>query len=191
MKLNCKKNENGFTLKLRDKEFNLIYPKEVWQTYPKDVKNVLVDNLVHLLTINLPLIAGFKNLKYNTSTPLFKTFFHTVVINSLPHAIEDYDIITDNIIKQFLNINYEFKDFKVKTCFYDPEVEEKATVLLSCGKDSLLSLAICNEIGLDPVSVYVNYTVSPTENRIKIRFGKKLSKEFNLKFFVIRNELEN
>jgi len=191
MRLNCKENERGFTLNFKDKEFSLIYPEEVWQAYPKEVKNFLIDNLVHLLTINLPLIAGIKKLKYNTSTPLFKKFFHTVVMNSLPHAVEDYNIVTDDIIKQFLDIDYEFNDSRVKTCSYDPEVEEKATVLLSCGKDSLLSLAICNEIGLDPVSIYINDTVSPTENRIKIRQCKKLSKEFDLKFFIVRNELEN
>jgi len=118
MKINCKKNERGFTLKLKDEEFSLTYPKEVWQAYPKEVKNFLIDNLVHLLTINFPLIAGIKKLKYNTSSPLFKTFFHTVVINSLPHAVEDYDIVTDNIIRKFLNINYEFKDFKIKTILF-------------------------------------------------------------------------
>jgi len=190
MKLNCKKNDRGLTLKLKDKNFSLIYPREIWQHFPREVKDVLVDNLVHLLTINLPLIAGINKLRYNTSTPLFKTFFHTVVINSLPHAVEDYDIITENIIKQFLNIEYQFKDTKVKMCSYRPDVEEKAVVLLSCGKDSLLGLAVCNEIGLEPVSVYVNDTVSPKENKIKMNFGKKISEEFGLKFFVVKNEIE-
>jgi len=190
MKLNYKKHERGLTIKIKDRKFSLIYPEKVWQSYPREIKGFLVDNLVHLLTINFPLVAGIKKIEYNTSFPLFKTFFHRLVIKSLPHAVEDYDIPTDEIIKQFLSIGYEFKNLKIKMNSYYPEVKERATVLLSCGKDSLLSLAVCDEIKLSPISVYVNDTVSPTENKLKIEFGRKISKKFNLKFFVVRNEIE-
>ena len=114
MKIYCKINEKGLTLKLENKKFSLIYPKKIWQKYPNRLKDCLVDNLVHLLTINFPLVRGIKDLEYDTSFPLFKSFFDTVIINSLPHSVHDYDTTTNDIIKNFLNISYEFKDFKIK-----------------------------------------------------------------------------
>lgn len=191
MELRCDKSKNGLLINFDNKKFSLSYPKKIWKSYPNSVKGVLIDNLAHLLTINFPLVAGIKKLKYNTSSPLFKSFFDTVVINSLPGAVEDYKIKTEDAIKQFLNIDYEFDGSEIKLpSYYNFEPEEKAVVSLSCGKDSLLSLAVCNEIGLNPVAVYVNDTVSPSENKIKIKFGNKLCKENDIEFHVVRNEIE-
>ena len=202
MKLVCKSHERGITLTLsgrRKKKFSLVYPKDIWKRYPKRVKEILVDNLAHLLTINLPLIAGKTELEYNTSVPLFKSFFSTVVINSLPHAVEDYKAPTDQTIKRFLNVDYKFKDFNVKFFPYEPigkidaeltEQDERSIIPFSCGKDSMLSLAVCDELGLNPIPVYVNDTLCPKENKLKMKFGKKISKQFGLKFFVVRNEIE-
>lgn len=190
MKLSCIENEKGIEIRLRNRKFKLVYPEKIWQCYPKEIKEVLIDNLAHLLTINAPLVAGKKELKYNTSFPLFKYFFNNLVINSLPSAVEDYDIDTEEIIREFLNINYKFNDPCVKMPRYDADLEEKTILSLSCGKDSLLSLATCNEIGLSPTSIYINDTVSPTENKLKMRFGKELAKKFDLKFFIVRNEIE-
>jgi 7-cyano-7-deazaguanine synthase in queuosine biosynthesis len=190
MELICKKNDNGLTVNLENKRFQLSFPEEIWQNYPNDIKDVLIDNLIHLLTINLPLIAGFKKLKYNLSTPLFRPYFHRVVINSLPTVADDYKIRTGDAIKEFLSIDYEFKDSNVKIPSYNYRTDNRAIVSLSCGKDSLLSLAVSKEIGLNPVAVYINDTVSPSENRIKMNFGTELCKKFGIDFYIIRNELE-
>jgi len=190
MELNCTENKNGLILEFENKKFSLDYPENVWSSYPEESKKVLIDNLVHLLTINFPIVAGIKRLKYNTSDPLFRRFFHNLVINSLPHAVEDYNIATEDIINQFLNIKYEFEDSKVKTYSHNFDVEEKALLSLSFGKDSLLSLAVCNEIGLEPISVYIDDTVSPSENKIKRKSVKKMSEEFGLRIFKVKNEIE-
>jgi 7-cyano-7-deazaguanine synthase in queuosine biosynthesis len=73
---------------------------------------------------------------------------------------------------------------------YNANVEERAILSLSCGKDSLLSLGVCDEIGLNPISIYINDTVSPPENKIKTKFVKKIAKEFGFKFFIVKNEIE-
>jgi len=190
MELNCKKTSDGLVVKCRKRNFSLCYPKKIWQSYPDNVKDVLFDNLAHLLTINIPLVAGIKKLKYNTPNPLFKSFFNAVVINSLPGAVEDYNIQTESIVKQFLNTDYEFDGFEVKLPFYDFDLKEKAVAPLSCGKDSLLTLAVCNEVGLNPVAVYINDTVSPSENKIKIRFCKNLCKKSRIEFHLVKNEIE-
>lgn len=191
MELKCSKSKNGLLINFDNKKFTLSYPEKIWKSYPNTIKDVLVDNLTYLLTINIPLVSGKKELKYNTSDPLFKSFFDSVVINSLPSAVEDYNFRTEDMIKQFLNTDYEFNGSGTKLpSDYSFELNEKSIVSLSCGKDSLLSLAVCNEIGLNPIAVYVNDTVSPSENKIKMDFGRKLGKELGIEFHVVKNEIE-
>ncbi len=191
MELNCKKTENGLVIKCNNRNFHLSYPEDIWKSYPDGVKEVLFENLAHLLTINLPLVAGIKKLEYNTPSPLFKPFFDTVVINGLPGAVENHNIRTEDIIKQFLETDYEFSESETSLPSYEnSELDERAVITLSCGKDSLLSLAVCNEIGLNPVGVYVNDTVSAIENVVIISSGKKLCKEQGIKFYVVENEIE-
>ncbi len=191
MELNCRKTENGLAIECKNRIFHLSYPRDIWKSYPDGVKETLFENLAHFLTINLPLVAGIKNLKYNTPSPLFKTFFDSVVINSLPGAVENYDIQTEDVIKQFMEIDYEFDGHEATLPSYDnSELGERAVVTLSCGKDSLLSLAVCNEIGLNPVAVYINDTVSAVENVIKIDSGERLCKEHGIGFYVVENEIE-
>lgn len=196
MEITCKEHDEGLTVRLEDKKFDLLYPKDVWENYPREIKDILVDNLAFLLTMDFPLVAGIKKLKYNTSSPVFKPHFRNLVINSLPGAAEEFTPTTKSIIKQFLETNYEFSDSKVKLPFCDKgaedneRFEERAIVSFSCGKDSLLTLGVCNEIGLNPISIYTNETIYTTENRIKTMFIKKLAEETKLKFHIMINEVE-
>ncbi|MBN1157038.1 hypothetical protein JXA85_05445, partial [Candidatus Woesearchaeota archaeon] len=113
-----------------------------------------------------------------------------VVIKSIPHATEDYNESTDSVVKRFKRIEYFFYDNKVKSPRYRENLSEKAVIPFSCGKDSLLTLAVSNETGLNPAAVYINDTVSPSENRIKLEHTKKVCKEHNIPLVQIRNEVE-
>ncbi len=190
LKITFSKIDNGISAEFKGKTFLLEYSQDVWKNYPS--KDTLLDNLAHLLTINTPLVAGAKKLKYNTARPTFKPFFNEVVRNSLPHAVEDYEISTQEIMRKFSEIKYEFSSKNEKSFLKnDLDFQNRSVNVLSFGKDSMTSLAVCDEIGLNPIAVYINDTVSPTENEVKIRNAKIFSKNFGIKVFVVRNELEN
>lgn len=190
MFLRFRKNPCGIDVEFNKKKYNLEYPENIWKGYPKPAKDFLVDNIAHLSTICSPLIAEKNNVRYNTSLPMFSSFFRDTVINSLPHATDDYNQSTTNFIRNFMNIDFQFKDANIKVPFYDAVNEEKALLPLSCGKDSLLSLAVCTEIGLKPTCVYINDTVSPTENKTKLKLLKKVAGEFKVETVAIKNEIE-
>ena len=82
--------KEGLEVSYKNKNFRLKYPGGIWKNYPEEIKEVLIDNLSHLITINSPLIANIRKVKYNTSLPLFKSLFNEVILKSIPHAIEDY-----------------------------------------------------------------------------------------------------
>jgi len=192
LNINFETTDNGIVANLNGKRFSLVYPAGVWSAYPEKTKAALVDNLAHLLTINAPLIAGVKGVKYNTARPIFKPFFDEVVIKSLPHAVEDYAMSTKKILKQFSETKYEFSGEPNKKFAYDKnaELNEKSVNPLSFGKDSLTSLAVCAEIGLNPTAIYINDTVSPTENKLKLEHTKRFPKKFAIDIFVVTNEFE-
>jgi len=192
LNINFEATKSGIVANLDGKRFSLVYPAGVSRAYPEETKAALFDNLTHLLTINTPLIADAKKIKYNTAKPIFKSFFDEVVRKSLPHAVEDYATPTKEILKQFSETKYEFSGQPNKKFAYKGETEfnEKSINPLSFGKDSLTSLAVCMELGLEPRGVYINDTVSTTENELKLRHVKKFPKEFGIDVFVVRNELE-
>lgn len=188
MDLNISQTNTGIKINFNKKDYKLIYPKQIWDSYPD--KEILIDNLTYLLTITLPLVSNINEINYNTAFPLFKSLFEMVVIKTLPGATHDYKQSTSKKLKQFLNIRTKFSDYKIKAPNYNKILDENAVIPLSCGKDSLLTLGVCNEIGLRPTLVYINDTVSPTENNLKLRHTKKISEELNLNLIQIYNEIE-
>ncbi len=111
-------------------------------------------------------------------------------MNGIPSAVNDYKQHTKEFIERFLTTEIIFKDDKVKKPIYKEELGDNSIVPLSCGKDSLLTLAVAKEAGLNPIAVYIIDTVSPPENKIKIKHVKKLCKEQKIKLVFLKNSIE-
>ena len=162
----------------------LIYPQKIWQSY--DQKEKLTRNLSYLLTLPFPLVANFQKVRYNTEKPELKKQFQKLMLKDLPSSTFEYKKQDpEQLKKQFLSLKTIFSEQNLKKQQLKPKQQpkpKKSTIskpilLLSFGKDSLLSLAISKEIGLDPISIYVNDTISPTENKLKIETFKNLQNE--------------
>lgn len=188
MKIEFKEFSKGLDFGFNKKNFKLSYPKNIWKSYSG--KDFFANDLAGLLTICTPLVAGFNEVKYNTTVPFFNKEFRKMVLRDIPSAVEDYKDETKETLDRFFKIKYKFANGKIKKPVFEEEVEEKAVIPISFGKDSLLSLGVCKEIGLEPSCFYVNDTVSPTENRIKIRAGRNIAKKEGIKFDIILNEVE-
>lgn len=180
MKINFKEENYG----LSANGHKLILDEKVWKKYPSKIKRVMIDNYAHLSTINVPVVARIKEIKYNTKEPLFRDYFRRIVLGNIPNSVDDYKKLdTSKLIDEFENKKYYFNG-NVEYPDYDRDLKERAIVPFSCGKDSLLTLGVCKEIGLKPVPVYINDTVCPIENELKLKFCKN----FNTK--IITNEIE-
>jgi hypothetical protein len=172
------------------KEVSLTYPEDIWQGYPKQIRQVLIDNLAYLLTVNLPVVTKLDKIHYNTAIPAFQPFYNMVVMRSIPTAIETFPETTWSVLQHFLNIEYSFDDEHAKIPEYIGSLGERAVVPFSSGKDSLLTLALAKEIGLRPIAVYFVDTISPKENLMKTEFSKKLCDEQGIQIHHVINELE-
>ena len=188
MDLTVSQTNTGIKINFDQKDYNLTYPEKIWNSYPN--KQVLIDNLAYLSTIVLPLVSKINNINYNTAFPLFKSLFENIIIRTLPGATHDYKQSTTKLIKQFLNIKTTFNDYKIKAPSYNKILDEKAIIPLSCGKDSLLTLGVTYEIGLKPTLIYINDTISPTENNLKLNHTKQIADKLKLNLIQIKNEIE-
>ncbi|MCK5306227.1 MAG: hypothetical protein KAJ66_03765 [Candidatus Omnitrophica bacterium] len=191
--IECELRKDGLRLKVNGRNFDLSYPGNIWAEYPQECKNFLVDNLVYTLTANIPLVAPTNSIIYkNISTPLIKPYVDLLTIEGIPSAINSYDDGLLQTLKRHNNVSYLFKDEKVK---YPPEWRlntrsNKAIVPLSFGKDSLATLGILREAGVDPICLYINDTESPSENRLKLKMAQKISAEQGIGVNIITNQIE-
>ena len=181
---------NGLRIKHGKKCYDLVYPPRIWAAYPDNNTRLLVDNLAYLLTITLPLVSPFRKIIYNTSKPFFEKYFKRFVLEGIPSATHDYNQYTEEFIDRFLDTQIIFKDNNVKEPVYKGELGSNSIVPLSCGKDSLLTLAVAKEAGMSPVAVYIIDTVSPSENKIKVKHARKLCKEQGIKLVFLKNNIE-
>ncbi|MFH1511614.1 MAG: hypothetical protein ABIF10_08040 [Candidatus Woesearchaeota archaeon] len=189
-RIEIRETPEGLKANFGNKEVFLKYPGDIWQSYPQKSKPALIDNLAYLLTINLPMVARLEKLHYNTALPVFQPFYNMVVLRSVPSAVETYSDNTWGVLQHLLNIEYLFDDPHAKLPEYDGVLQEKAVVPFSSGKDSLLTLAVAHELGLDPVATYFVDTVSPKENAMKMEYSKRLAKDLGIKLHHVTNEFE-
>lgn len=181
---------SGIKISFRNHSYELKYPREIWKSYSN--KEILINNYVPLATISLPLMLNLKKIHYNTSKPEFQRKFQQLILRDLPSSTQDNKQDAIKLTKKFLEIKYQFED-KRDNDFKQNKIinklnqsSHKAINPLSLGKDSLLTLAISREIGLNPISIYINDAISPTENKLKLILAKKLKQ----KHYVVTNTIE-
>jgi len=136
----------------------------------------------------MPLISEIDNLNYNTPKPLFEDEIKDIILHQIPGIADDYDLDTSQTIDRFKNINYQFTGQSNVDAVAN--AHEGAILLLSCGKDSLLTLGFARELDLDTTPIHVNDTTTPYENSVSLETVKKLKKNFDINIEIITNNIE-
>lgn len=177
LSIHVSQTSHGLVFRRGRKRYPLSWPAGVWTKLPRGFRDVLTDHLAHLLTIDLPLVAKADGVKLNRTRPVFWSQFRTMVLGGIPQAVEVYPPTTTEVLERFRATRYEFAgDVPVIPSRKARKTRERAVVLFSSGKDSLASLGLAREMGLDPVPLYIDDTVSPRENRIKRSHLRRLAK---------------
>jgi len=190
MELNFSFSQKGIKLDSEKGSFMLEYPQKIWKYLSIAEKESFLDNFAYLNTVVMPLISENNEIIYNTGKPFFKKEVDDSIIRDIPSAVDEYNGSTEEMTKKFKKTKYSFAKGKPKEPVFNSKTNGRAVIPFSCGKDSLLTLAVCDEIGLDPIPVYINDTVSPSENKLKLKFIEKIAKQKRFSFVVVKNELE-
>lgn len=180
LNISARTTNQGPTLDINHHQFYLRYPRSIWEKYPQPQRQVLSENLAYALTFFLPyLLWPIETINYALPTPISEAFFLKGLIYSLPSIalMEEKENLksTTRLLRRLLNINYQFTGEKTRI----PPLrrrsnKNKVIVPFSFGKDSLLTLALCQELGLTPYPVYI----AEPDYRYEFKIKKKLAMEF-------------
>lgn len=191
--LECQITKDGFKLITQSRSFMLRYPDVIWKNYPQHHKSFLVDNLAYTLSANIPLVSSVNKIIYkNTSEPFIRPYIDLCIYEQIPSAINSYKDNTLQQIANFSKAEFCFKDDKVKIPpkTWPKTTKKKAILPLSFGKDSLSTLGLLLNRKVKPIGIYINDTVSPSENIIKLFMAERIEAEQNINTSVVFNEIE-
>jgi len=172
----------GVEIKVKKKKYQLSYPRRIWKKFPKPLHKIFADCLSYLATWHLPLIENI-NLVYHFSHPIVEPVIFKILLYSIPSSVfQNKETKNSELIKNFFNynskiqykaLNYNFSGKKLKK-----SLKEKAILLFSFGKDSLLTYALLDELEVGIVPFFMKEPQCAFENSHK----KKLADRFYKKF---------
>lgn len=171
---------SGIEIKIKRKKYLTTYPRDVWEKFPKSLHRVFADSLTFISTWHLPLIEN-ANLVYHFPHPIIEPVFFKILLYSVPMNIfERQETKTSLLLKNFYNVNFHTQ-FKALNFSYSgkkvkKQLKEKAIVLFSFGKESLLTYSLLKELGVMPVLIFMKEPQSSFENTHKRKLAQKFYK---------------
>jgi hypothetical protein len=189
MNLSIEQNDSGVVVRFNNEKFSVKYPENIWHNFPGNMKDFFMDNYLFLKSIHFPLILNVDKIKLNTSSPFLKSFFLTMQFMDIPSVSDSDEVQPEKLFKKFYNSIFKFKNDKVK--YPDPNfnVNDNSSILSSSfGKDSLLTLALTREIGINTRPVWIEEKGASIENRYKRKLIKKFKEEFDINVEKVIND---
>lgn len=175
----------GVDIKIKRKKYRLAYSRRLWEKFPQSLHKAFADSLAYVTTWHLPLVEKVK-VVYHFAHPLIEPVFFKILFYSIPmNVFEHKNITTSTLLKNFYNVNFrtQFKglNFSYSGKKVKKQLKEKAIVLFSFGKESLLSYGLLQEMGVSPILIFMNEPQSVFENahkrKLAARFYKQLAQK--------------
>lgn len=175
---------NGVEIKIKRSTYSITYPSYVWEKFPKTLHRAFADGLSYVATWHLPLVGEDKSVVYHFSHPPIEPVFFKIILYSLPMTIfENKSLRTSSLIQQFYNLNFQTQFKGLNHAFSGKRVKrvlkEKALLLFSFGKDSLLTYALLQEFGVSTTPIFIREPQSVFENAHKRRLAERFYRTFN------------
>lgn len=162
----------------------IVYPRQVWQAYPQQLKEVLRDNIALSSTFFVPQILNMQTISYDTSRPISEAFLFKNGIYDMPNSALTDGALSISYIKKFLNTVAIFNNNEILMPVADTVrhlPKQKSIVIpFTFGKDSLLTAALAQDIGIRPHLVYFVEPAHMYENQHKKRLKKLFSHQTGL-----------
>jgi hypothetical protein len=181
--------DTGVDICFREKSYPIVYPRSVWEATPKETQTALKDNLAVATTMHLPLVLDSPGIVYHSGCPLLEPYFVQNFLKDIPSCTEVDGTNTDEVVRKFFNTEYRFLDPDIAYPSRQPvDSPSGALVGTSFGKDSLLTYAVANEIGLEPEMVYIVEQSMTYEQKHKTELAKRFKNEFGKQLNILRHE---
>lgn len=184
---------NGLVIKILGKDYAIRYPPHLWQAINPELKQIISDNIAYASTNFLPLILNKKAINYSFPLPVMETFFYkNQLFDLLDCEISDHRPHL-SLLKKFYNLDFNFSSAHsawLNPCVIPPFKQAAPTAIIpfTFGKESLLTFAVCRELGIRPILIYCQEPAHPHEQRYKLKKLKEFSQKFKVQVHYIKNE---
>ena len=175
---------NGVEIKVKNKKYQVTYESFIWKKFPKSLHRFFADSLSYISTWHLSLIDEAP-VVYHFPHPPIEPLFFKLLLYSIPMNIFENKInglTTSQLLKKFYNFSFQTKFKSLNHPYMGKHVKkmlkERALLLFSFGKDSLLTFALLEELGVKVIPVFMREPQSSFENAHK----RKLAERFYNKF---------
>lgn len=184
-----KSNDDGFSVQFKNNSYPVTYPRGYWKKTPKQTRKALTDNLALATTMHLPLVFKEPIITYHSGRPLLEPYFSENFLRDLPSCSEVDGTDTAELVREFFETRYLYTNPEI--AIPSPDVVEdghRAIVGLSFGKDSLLTYAIADELGLDPEIAYLVEESMTYEEKHKTALAARFKNEFGKSLHILKHE---
>jgi hypothetical protein len=168
---------SGVEIKIKQRRFPISYPISVWERFPRSLHRLFADGLAYISTWHLP-FQEEAEMVYHFSHPPIEPVFFKIIFYTIPMNIFEFGNVTTsqllrkhynaNFLTQFKGLNHSYSGKKLKK-----RLKERAIILFSFGKDSLLTHALTKELGISPFLIFMKEPQSVFENAHKRKLAQK------------------
>lgn len=176
---------NGLEISLDRKNYDILYPSNIWRDFPDVYRQNFADAIAYALTMHLCL-NGHEKIIYNFPHPQVEPFFFEGMIYSMGQTtlLGEKGVRTSDLLRSFynrnLNISFTGRPRYSRFKNINRNTKNRAIIPFSFGKDSLLTFALTKELGIEPYPIFFREPKSPFENRHKKKLADKFFEEFDL-----------
>lgn len=181
--------DHSIEISLNGGVYRLEYPKKVWAPLEDAIKRSIVDHIAFASTNYLTLIMGKKGVIYDTRLPLFDPSIFKNTICDLPSsAVLDKEYTAD-YIRDYFNMDFVFSREETIVWSRPYKPTDTAIISFTSGKESLLTLAVCLELGLKPILVNIIEPSNIYEHKHRLKLLKGLHEEFGVEYYTLPYEI--
>lgn len=176
---------NGVEISVGRKTYYLTYPPNIWINVPEVYRQTFADTLTYFLTRHLTLLNSHKII-YHFPPPVTEPFFFKGLLNSMPEnvLVQKNGVSTGDLMQKLYNSQFQTEFIGRPRYARFKNVNRnswtRAVIPFSFGKDSLLTFALSQELGIKPYPIFFREPRSPYENLHKTRLAKKFYDEFEI-----------
>lgn len=181
---------HGILVRLNNNAYEIRYSEEIWSKVSSDLRETLVDNLTVATTMHLAMVMPeTTEIRYKTHRPVLEPYFNQNFINDIPSCADVDGLDISDETRRFLQVGYSYDSHDIRPLPKDPVADpRKAIVGMSFGKDSLLTYAVAEEVGLNPEMVYVVEESLRYEEKHKRNLAGQFFLEFGKELHILTHD---
>lgn len=171
LRVGARPTSRGFAVVVDGEDFLVEFPEPIWSGTPPGLRQALIEHLTLATTHFLPLVLGKAAIAYDVPLPVFESVLFQNQIFDMTMVEQADGVEPAEYLRAFHNLALEFPRAEGTLPgpgdWPQPSEPETAIVPFTFGKESLATVALCLELGIEPILVYCQEPAHPHEEDYK------------------------